>query len=358
MALYIGCDAHRKFSVFVSVDSSNRESAPQRVEHDHEAMETYLEGFPLGSEVALEASGGWYWLVDLMESCGLMVHLADPLEAKKRMRGRNKTDALDARGLAYLLRDGRLPEIWIPPAELLDLRGLLRARLSLRQRQSALKCRVNSALNRYGLKQNRELRQDLFTGRGRVELAVMIQRLPKSTRLATQAEWDLIDQMERHIGTLEDSLLRQLHVDARRQLLTSLPGIGRVLSATILLEVGEQARFPTAGHLCSYAGLVPRVFASGGKTRHGRTPVDCNHYLKWAFVEAANCIVWNRRRYENHHVIRLYDKIRQRSNHGKAAVALARHLAEAAWHVLQKNQPYREPAPSAVSSSANGSARC
>lgn len=357
MALYVGCDAHRKFSVFVTVDSKNRESAPQRVEHDPEEIQTYLEALPLGAEVALEASGSWYWLVSLMEACGLVVHLADPLEAKKRMRGRNKTDALDARGLAYLLRDGRLPEIWIPPSALLDLRGLMRSRLDLRQRQSSLKCRVGAALNRYGLKENRDCAPGLFHGPGRVELNTLIQRLPKSTRLASLAEWTVIDQMQKQIGVLEDSLLRQLHKNPQRELLMSLPGVGRILSATILLETGEMARFPSAGHLCSYAGLVPRVFASGGKTRHGRTPVDCNHYLKWAFVEAANCIVWNRRRYRDHHVIRLYDKIRQRSNHGKAAVALARHLAEAAWHVLKKNQFYREPAPSAVSSSANGSAR-
>ncbi len=122
MALYIGCDAHRKFSVFVSVDHKNREPAPQRIEHDPEASQSYLEALPVGSEVALEASGSWYWLVSLMEACGLVVQLANPLEAKKRMR-RSKTDALDARGLAYPPRDGRLPENWTPRAELLDLRG-------------------------------------------------------------------------------------------------------------------------------------------------------------------------------------------------------------------------------------------
>lgn len=285
------------------------------------------------------------------------MHLANPLESKKRMRGRNKTDALDAVGLAYLLKDGRLPEVWIPSSELLDLRGLMRSRLALRQKQSAMKCRVVSALNRYGLKENREMKEDLFAGKGRIQLGVMIQRLPKSTRLATAAEWDWIDECERHIFKLEDSIARQLKVDARIKLVASLPGVGRVLSATILLEIGEVSRFPSAAHLASYAGLVPRVFASGGKSRNGPTPNDCNHYLKWAFVEAANATVMNARKYKEKHVGQLYKKIRERTNHGKASVAVGRHLAEATWHVLTKNQVYREPAPPAVSSSANGSAR-
>lgn len=357
MAAYVGCDAHRKFSVFVEVDENGRQSAPRRVEHDPEQMWKYIEQLPTGAEVALEASGGWYWLVDLMEKAGLCVHLADPLEAKKRMRGRNKSDALDALGLANLLREHRLPEVWIPGAELLDLRGLMRSRLSLRQRQNAVKCRINSALNRYGLKENRELREDLFVGKGRVELTVMIQRLPKATRLACQQEWDWIDEAQRHIVTLEDSLARQLSLDARAKRLMTLPGVGKILSAAILLEMGQAERFPSAGHFASYAGLVPRVYSSGGKTRHGSTPVDCNHYLKWAFVEAANCTVRLRHLYGGRHVGRLYAKIRGRANHGKAAVAVGRHLAESAWHMLKRNQDYREPAPPAVSSSANGSAR-
>ncbi|MEJ1933071.1 IS110 family transposase [Nostoc sp. NIES-2111] len=357
MTTYIGCDAHRKFSVFVRVDGQGRASAPERVEHEHEAMRDYLGRLPAGSEIALEASGSWYWLVDVMEESGLSVHLANPLEAKRRMRGRNKTDALDAMGLAYLLKDGRLPEVWIPASSLLDLRGLMRTRLGLRQTQTSVKSRISSAINRYGLKQNLEMAGDLYAGKGRLQLALMIQQLPPSTRLATQAEWDWVDQCEKHIQKLEDSICRQLHEDVNTKLLKSIPGVGRILSATILLEVGQAERFPSAGHLASYAGLVPRVFASGGKTRHGSTPQDCNHYLKWAFIEAANCTVWNSRKYKDHHVGQLYAKVRSRSNHGKAAVAVARHLAEASWHILSKQQLYREPAPLAVSSSANGSAR-
>ena len=114
----------------------------------------------------MEASGGWYWFVDALEAAGLDVRLVHPLEAKKRMGGRNKNDQLDAKGLALLLRNGTLPEIWIPPAGLRDLRGLVRTRLALRRHPRTLKKRVHGAL--------------------------LVE-----TRLATRPEWEVIDQIER-----------------------------------------------------------------------------------------------------------------------------------------------------------------
>jgi transposase len=102
--------------------------------------------------VALESSGNWYWLVRAMEEAGLEPRLAHALEAKKRMPGRNKTDHLDARGLALMLRNGWLPEVWIPSAPLLDLRDLMRTCLATRQQRSELKCRILAALRRYGVR--------------------------------------------------------------------------------------------------------------------------------------------------------------------------------------------------------------
>jgi transposase len=105
------------------------------VERDEGEMRRYLATLPPGSPVALETSGNWYWLVRAIEEAGLDPRLAHALEVKKRIPGRNKTDRLDARGLALLLRNGALPEVWIPPARLLDLRDLMRTRLSVRSRE-------------------------------------------------------------------------------------------------------------------------------------------------------------------------------------------------------------------------------
>ena len=284
------------------------------------------------------------------------MRLVHPLEAKKRMPGRNRTGTIDAAGLAMLLRHGTMPEVWIPPATLRDLRGLLRARVALRHHTTTLKNRIHGALRRYGQYEVGEPR-NLFAGKGRVQLSVYVGALPPETRLATRHEWDLVDQVEAHIRELEIRIRLGIGQLGYVRLLKTLPGVGEILGATIYLEIGEVSRFGHAGQLASYAGLTPTVYASGDKKRLGPTSPMANHYLKWAFVEAANCVVMQKQRYSQRHVVQLYERLRASKNHGKAAVAVARHLAEASWWVLTKKQVYREPAPASMSSSENGSAR-
>ncbi len=99
---------HKKFSVFVAMDERGRTSAPVKVANDSLELEAYLKKIPEGTPVAVEASGGWYWFVDRLEEAGLDVRLVHPLEAKKRMAGRNKTDKLDAAGLAAKATEPRI----------------------------------------------------------------------------------------------------------------------------------------------------------------------------------------------------------------------------------------------------------
>jgi hypothetical protein len=120
MPAEIGCDAHKQFSVFVAIDGKGKTSPAVRVEHHRQQYIDFLCALPPASEIALEATGHWYWMVDEMEKAGHRPHLANPTEAKRRMGKTNKTDALDAKGLAILLHNGTLPESWIPPGELRD----------------------------------------------------------------------------------------------------------------------------------------------------------------------------------------------------------------------------------------------
>ena len=133
MEQYIGCDAHRRYSVFVSMDEKGNISKPVRVEHERREIRGFLRRLPPGTPVAVEATGSWYWLVDEIEAAGLEPRLAQPFAARRMLGGGAKTDAIDARALATLLRNGTLPESWIPSSELRDLRNLMRTRLGLRE---------------------------------------------------------------------------------------------------------------------------------------------------------------------------------------------------------------------------------
>jgi transposase len=132
-------------------------------------------------------------------------------------------------------------------------------------------------------------------------------------------------------------------VTPEMQWLLTLPGVGVILAATIALEIGEISRFATAERLASYAGTTPRVHSSGDRTRYGRTRPDVNRYLKWAFAEAGNSVAVNHRSCPDRHVSQLYFRLRQRKGHSKAVGAVARHLAEAAFHVLSRQEAYRDP---------------
>jgi transposase len=137
------------------------------------------------------------------------------------------------------------------------------------------------------------------------------------------------------------------------QLLTTVPGVGLTLAVVIALEIGDVTRFPTAEKLASYAGCTCRVHASGDKRRYGRLRPRRHRYLKWAFIEAANAICLMRRRHPHRHASRLYERIARRKGHPKAIAAVARHLAEATYWLLSKQEAYREPQASAVLSTGD-----
>jgi len=342
MKEYIGCDAHKKYSVFVAVDEQGHAARAVRVEHDREVFRKYLADLPEKSPIAVEATGHWYWIADAMEAAGHQVHLTNAGEAKKRMGGTHKTDRLDARGLGMLLRNGTLPEVWIPPAELRDQRDLLRTRMALVAMRTALKNRIHGALDRYGIQ--REGISDLFGGIGRKHLELCLEYLPEETRYTTQQQAVTLDQIDEQIEKLEARIERVIEPSEGVRWLKSLPGVGAILGPLIALEVGKVERFPGPGHLASYAGLVARTISSGGHTRHGKVSQNVNRYLKWAFVEAANVIVMQQKKMAGRHVVKLYQRLRGSKGHAKAVTAVARHLAEASYWVLKNQEIYRDPA--------------
>jgi transposase len=333
-----------------------------RVDHEKGELERFLRGLEPGSPIALEAGLNWMWMVEQIEKANLEPHLTNPLEAKKRIGGVNKFDSKDAAGLLTLLRSGTLPEVWIPRGNQRDLRGLMRSRLVMRRHISGFKCRIHGVLTQYGLKpfadEEEEIEyRDWFSVKARFALMKVIDELPSATREGMRQEYMAMADMERHLKSQEAAIQARVGKLGWLRLIRSMPGVGLVLGATIWTEIGDVKRFPDAEQLAAYAGLIPRTHSSGGKTWRGPTSRACNHYLKWAFVEAANVIAGKRKSMEakHPHVVRLYDRVKGNTKiTGKAKVAVARHLAEACWWILTKKQDYREPTSAAVASSING----
>ncbi|HET9179639.1 MAG TPA: transposase [Terriglobia bacterium] len=287
MEEYIAFDSHKHYTWVEREEASSGRVRQYRVEHAPGAIRGALAGCAPGTAVAVEATANWYWIVDEIEQAGLAPKLVHPRKAKLMMGMINKTDQMDTHGLNRLQRNGTLPTVWIPPGPLRELRELTRTRVALVAQRTRWKNRVTATLAKYGAAASEY--SDPFGPRAREEMAARSERLP---------------------------------------------GVGVILSATLQLEIGEIARFPSAEHLAAYAGTTPRVHSSGDRTRYGRTRPDVNRHLKWALAEAANSVAVNHARCPDRHVSRLYRHLRERKGHSKAIGAVARHLGEAAFHLL------------------------
>jgi transposase len=316
------------------------------VDHEPGAIQAFAANYPAGTPVALESVGNWYWIADELEAAGCLPLLTHPAKAKVMMGNVNKTDKLDAAGLATLLRLGSLPTVWLPPGEVRDGRKLPRCRtcMALAKVRTALKNRMHATLAKY----NRKIEgaSDIFIPKWREALLAAIDSLPPETSRCMNSELALLDELSSHIRALEGRIKEQTQSSEPLRLLKTLPGIGDTLAIVIGQEIGTIKRFARAEQFASYAGVVPKVSASGGKFHYGRMRKQSNQYLKWAFIEAANGVALRHThpRWRGRHVSRLYRRIKARKGHRIAVGAVARHLAEAAYWVLTKQEPYREPA--------------
>lgn len=341
---YIACDVHKRYTFARVEDATGQVLRQERVAHSPGAVRAFLAGLEPGSPVAVETVGNWYWVVDEIERAGFVPKLVNAGLAKVMMGQVNKTDRLDARGLNRLQRSGTLPTVWIPPASVRDARELPRTRMALVGQRTQLKNRVHATLAKYGI-QPPEV-SDLFGVKGRRELEGCLERLPPCTRVVTRSVLGHLDHLQGAIQALDAQIAVTFRPTSESRLLQTLPGVGPVLSAVLWAEIGEIQRFGTAEAFAAYSGTVPTVHASGGKQWGGRTRRQANPYLKWALVEAANAAVLRRFAPANRHVSALYGRVRERRGHGKAIVAVARHLAEAAWWILTREEPYRPPGSS------------
>jgi transposase len=346
----IAFDSHKHYTLCIVEDEKGKIINEHRIEHNRGAIKTYLSQFTPNSPVAVETIGNWYWIVDEIEEAGMIPRLVHAGKAKLMFGCVNKTDRLDACGLNRLQRIGSLPTVWIPPHDIRDKRDISRTRLFLVSQRTRLKNRIHSVLMKYGLKLVKV--KDLYCKTGRAELKVLMTRLPEHTRFATQQQLELIDTYDPLIKQFDARMKRIFKETEDVRLLISMPGIGDILSNSIQYEVGDINRFGGSSNLASYAGTTPRVHSSGGKTRYGKLRQDVNHYLKWAYIEAANSICIHQNSYPNRFVSKLYKRIKQRRGYAPAIGAVARHLAETTYWVLAKREPYKEPKPKVNQSTA------
>jgi transposase len=278
----VGIDLHRKRSHVAVIAEDGSELLSRRIVNDPQTFLELLAGIDGESRVALEATYGWEWLAELLEQAGYELHLAHPLRTRAIAAARVKTDAVDARTLAHLLRCDLLPEAYVAPRELRDLRDLLRHRVALTQLRTALKNRVHALLAKHGVQHGHA---DLFGNSGGEFLACLELREPPRRRL--ESSLGLIADFDREIAAATGEIDALAKHDARVDVLSQIRGVGPYTAMLVIAEVGDVSRFRTARKLCAWAGLTPTVRSSDGKARLGHITKQGSRPLRWALVEAA-----------------------------------------------------------------------
>jgi transposase len=261
----------------------------------------------------------------LLEDAGYEIHLAHPLRTRAIAAARVKTDAVDAKTLAHLLRADLLPEAYVAPRELRDLRELLRHRIALTGIRSALKNRVHAILAKHGITRQHS---DLFGKGGREFLDA--PQLREASRRRLDSLIALIDDFDREIEATSREIEQRAKADDRIEVLMQIRGVGRYTAMLIIAEVGDIRRFPDARHLCAWAGLSPTVRSSDGKARLGRISRQGSPALRWALVEAAQkCTTGGGPLREN------FERIAKRRGRKIAKVAVARQILTLSYYGLR-----------------------
>lgn len=326
--VYVGIDLHRNRSQVAVLDQEGGELLSRRIVNDPEAFLELLGGFGGEAKVALEATYGWEWLADLLEEAGYELHLAHPLRTKAIAAARVKTDAVDARTLAHLLRTDLLPEAYIAPRELRDLRDLLRHRVALTRMRSALKQRIGAILAKNGVARPYS---NLFGPGGSRFLAEL--ELREGPRRRLDSLLALIAAFDREINTTTKEIEQRAQADPYVEVLCQIRGVGRYIAMLVIAEVGDVSRFPSARHLCAWAGLTPTVRSSDGKARLGHISGQGSPALRWALVEAAQHAPTG-----GGPLRATYERIAKRRGKQVAKVAVARKILTLCYYGLRDGE--------------------
>jgi transposase len=337
MSVYVGIDVHRKRSQVAVVAEDGKVQLNKNTVNGTEPLLRLIGDLPAGTPVAFEAAFGWGWLLRLLEDYGFDPHLVHPLQCKAIASARLKNDKVDAATLAQLLRADLLPEAWIAPAEVRQLRALLRHRAGLVRLGTQQRNRIHAVVADFGYDRS----GSYLSGPGRGWLAGL--DLHAASREIVADCLAVIDGLAPVIDRIDGELRAHAKADPRVKTLTTLPGVGQFTALVMLAEIGDITRFPSARKLASWAGLTPTVRGSDRTVRHGHISKQGSAWLRWVLNQAAQTAK------RSPEFAAAYVSIAKRRGKKIATIAIARKLLTRAWHLLNDlqaasaDEPLRRP---------------
>jgi transposase len=334
---FVGIDLHRRRSVIVRTTDTGEVLESVRIGNDADRLAEVIARAGEAPEVVLEATYGWYWAVDALQAAGANVHLAHPLGVKAFEYRRVKNDERDALDLADLLRMGRLAQGWIAPPAVRELRELVRHRAKLVALRSHCKAEVHAVLAKCGIQVPMT---DLFGLAGTALLDRLDLPAAYAARVASLRR--VMEGLEFEIDVFAGLTRVRLATDPGYTAVRTIPGVGPVLGAVFVAEIGDVTRFATAPQLACWAGLTPKHHESDSHVRRGSITKQGSRLVRWAAVESVQILP------KTSKVGRIRDHVAARRGRNIGVVAAARRQLEYVYYALRDHHVRALNAPTAA----------
>jgi transposase len=300
--------------------------------NNHQGIEHFTSRLITDDRVVMESTGSvWTNLYNSLDERGIHVMLANPLKTKAIASARIKNDRIDARILAHLLRSNLIPESYVPPRELREIKALIRHRASIVKIRTMVKNKVHALIDKHGITSNYS---DTF-GKGGIEWLKSIE-LPSLDRLMLNNHLQHIESLSQQIKRVDEEIRIKASQDEDVKLLLSMTGIDVYTALLIRSEIGRIDRFPDYKKLVSWTGLAPSLHQSGSIEYHGSITKQGSRMLRWIMVEAARVAVNHDERMRT-----FYERVKHRRGDQKAIIAVANKMLKIIWFMLTRREPYR-----------------
>lgn len=326
---YIAFDIHKEYALAGGQNAQQEwVMAPRRIGME-KLREWAVANLRKGDAVVIETTTNVWDVYDIVEPLVSYVVVAHAGGVRQIAEARVKTDKKDIERLIRLLIADIVPEVWVPPVHVRELRGMISYRNRLVKTSTMIRNRLQSLIHRHNL--------ILPKGKLRDKAWWEAQKMSALEKIQIRQELAMLDEMEKHKGEVDAELGRLSLGDVwgkQAMRLLQLPGFGVIVSMTVLSAIGDASRFESANKLVGYSGLGAGVHDSGKEHIEKRITKSGRKELRWALVEAA----WRAIRISPYWKEQYEKYLRRMRKPNQAIVVIARKLLVVVWHVLTKEE--------------------
>ena len=339
-ARYVGLDVHKRQITYCILDRDGATLREGEIELTRELLTKFASTQLRPTDhVVLESTTNCWAVVEILQKHVSHVVVSNPMATKAIAQSKIKTDKVDAKVLAQLLRCDFVPTVWQPDADTRLRRQVSGRRASLVGQRTQLQNRIHSVLAMRLIVPPGEM--SLFGPHGIAWLKSLTEdTIDADGLMMIRSDLRMLETVEVEILVFDQRLAELGWKDERVKLLMTIPGISIVVAQAVVAAFGDITRFASPDAAASYLGLTPSTRQSATSVYHGPITKQGNSTARWMLVQAAQH--YSRQPGPLGH---FFQRIKRRKNHNVAVVATARKLACIAWRMLTSGEPYRYAAP-------------